>query len=128
MGDDMLEDITTDEMEKYLDENSEKRIILRIKIAQDDDFDFTKARGILKALEEKGKDDDTDIIVYSENSVVQTKILKSDKASKVRLAESVINHLHLDYIPYTYLVVSLPKTDENKDMMNDICGRFGIFL
>ena len=45
---------------------------------------------------------------------------------RAKLAENMINHLHLDYIPYTYLIVSLPKTADNEKLMDDIKNKFGI--
>ena len=44
----------------------------------------------------------------------------------MKLAENVINHLHLDYIPYTYLIVSMPKNEENEKLIDDIKNKFGI--
>ncbi len=124
----MIEELMTGEVDDYVKNNSGGRVFVRISIANDNDFDFTKARGILRMLGEEKKNDDIDIIVYSSNAVVQSRVLGNENMSKPQAAESIINHLHLDYIPYTELIISLPKTEDNERLMREVCMKFGVFV
>ncbi|MBI2076471.1 MAG: hypothetical protein HYT72_04455 [Candidatus Aenigmarchaeota archaeon] len=99
-------DITTDELGSLLRRND--RIFLRLPIVRNGTFIIEKTIAFLKELENAVND--IDIIVYSKFQLTHLRVPESPKYAKSVLCEAAIKKSHPDVLPYTELIVSLPKT------------------
>jgi len=122
----IYEEISTDAVEERT--KDENRIFVRIHAAGED-FSFNKVIGFIKTVEESlTNKNELETIVFSNNNIVHYKIEKNDKMSQHKIVEKILNSLHLDYLPYTDVIASLPKTEENKKLLKEVCARFGIII
>lgn len=118
----MNQELTTEEAEHAI-ENRE-RIPVRIHVFTGEDVAAAKIIGFVGALEEK--ESDVDIIVFSHNSLVQTRITKDGTGKKSKVLERFLFGLHLDYLPYTDVIISVPKNDANQAELERLCLKFGV--
>ena len=122
----IYEEISTDDVEERT--KDENRISVRIHAA-DEDFSFNKVIGFIKTVEESlTNKNELETIVFSNNNIVHYKIEKNGKTPQYKIAEKILNGLHLDYLPYTDVIVSLPKSNGNEELIKRACIKFGIII
>lgn len=122
------QEITTEDVENYLESNADNRIFVRIPVAGSD-FSFTSIIGFLKTLEESIGQNEIDVIVYSNNALIHARAVTDDEInSKTAVTEKLLNRLHLDYLPYTVVIISLPKNERNEEIAKNTCIKYGILL
>jgi len=123
------EELNTEDVENYLGSNEDKRIFVRMQTASSEDFSFVKIIGFLKTLEESIERDDIDVILYSNNSLIHSRALTDDKInSKAMVTEKLLNRLHLDYLPYTEVIISVPQNGKNEEIIRNACVKYGIMV
>lgn len=117
-------EITTEDVEEFVN-NSPGRIVLRLPLFSGSDVAIDRALGFVKSLEDAWTD--MDLIVYSKNALTHEKVVPDVRRdTKAKMCEWVIDGLHLDYLPYTDVIISIPENEKNLELIRKLCLRYGV--
>ena len=116
-------EITTEEVSDVI-KNSRNSIVLRLPLFRGNEVAIDRAVGFIKSLEEHA---DIDVIVFSRNAMTHERVITTEKRkTKSEMCQWVIDGLHLDYLPYTEVIISIQENDENMETIKKLCLRYGI--
>lgn len=121
----MYDELTTEGVQSIL-ENSRDKIVVHLPLMSSKDLAIDRSTGFLRMLEEELKQDEIEIIIFTSNSFVHTRIGSNEKLKKSEIAERLAYKLHPDYIPYSKFIVAVPKNDKNFQLLKRLTLRYGI--
>ena len=117
----MFEEMTTEDVEKIVMESG--KLVLRIPLMGANDIAIERSVGFLRTLEDEVPSNDIDVIIFSNNAMTHSRVSGQMKSA---IAEKLAYRLHLDFLPYSEFIVSIPKTDANDRILRKLCLRFGL--
>ena len=115
-------EMTTEEVDNYL--KDESRIIIKLPVFINNEFAADKISGVIDDLTKTISESEIDVIVSSPPVLAHTRV-DSGKYSKAKLCAVLIDKLHHDIMPYTLIIISVPKAA--KEALKEICQKHGVF-
>lgn len=113
-------ELTDEEVENYLKDDS--RLIIKLPIFVNNDFVADKISSAIDDLAKALGENEISVIVSSPPVLAHT-LVESGKYSKSRMCEALIHKLHHDIMPYTSVIISVPKAA--KAELIEICKNHG---
>lgn len=116
-----MTELTTEDIEQMLANN--KGIAIRLSTMTGNDVSIDKIAGILSQLEAQMP---IEVVTYSSNALLHAKIEARKTESIATACQKFLYRMHLDYLPYTEVIVFLADSEENMRMLEKTCARYGI--
>lgn len=113
-------ELTAEEVENYLKDDS--RTTIKLPLFINNEFAVDSISAIIEDLSKISGDNNVDVIISSPSALVHTMV--EGKYGKAKLCSALIDKLHHDIMPYTTVIISVPKAA--KDALKEICQRHGV--
>jgi len=114
-------EMTTEEVENYL--KGDSRIIIKLPLFINNEFAVDSISAIIEDISKALGEDEIDVIVSSPTVLAHTRVDRG-KYSKAKLCAVLIDKLHHDVMPYTEVIISVPK--DKKGALKEICQKHGV--
>ena len=115
-------EMTDKEVEDYLNEAAATRTTLKLPLFIDNEYAIDKITGILQDLSTTIDEKNVEIIISSPPALAHTRV---DGTGKAKLCTALIERLHHDIMPYTTVIISVPKTAEGA--LAEACRKHGVW-
>lgn len=99
------EDLSTEEVEEIV--KSDSRVFVKLPATVGTNFVMDEITSFIRDLEAEAE---TDVIVFNKNLTEHTRLSGGKKSD---LFDRFIYGMHLDLLPYTEVIISVAKSDEN---------------
>lgn len=113
-------ELNTEQVERYLNEAAASKTVVKLPLFINNEYAADKITAVISDLAKSGGESILDVIVSSPSVMAHTRIDGHDKA---KLCGALIDALHHDIMPYTTVIVSVPKAA--KQALAEICKSHG---
>lgn len=116
-------DMTDKEVEDYLNEAAATMATVKLPLFIDNEYAVDKITGIIQDLSASTDEKNLEIIISSPPALAHTRI---DAAQgKAEACAALVERLHHDIMPYTIVIISVPKAAEGA--LAEACRKHGVY-